>query len=872
MNKKKKSYVLRAELILKYLGYSKNKYAILGDLEEEFNDRLSSQGKFSAKIWYWKLVLISLPAFFCDSIYGSIVMFKNYLKISIRNIKRQKVYSLINISGLAIGFACFILIFLFIQYELSFDSYHKKADRIKKIIYKFTDASKMGSDLKMTVHPPCIPALLDAIPEIETGTRFTRYYNGPVEIGDKTFHEDKWIWADERIFDVFTIPFVYGSKENALTEPYSVVINHVTAIKYFGDVDPVGEKLKYSSFSREFRITGVIKDIPGNSHFKPDLIGSLETQRNRWPMESWDAHWFHSYIVLYEETDQDELEEKIRTFIDDHILRDASNKSWTYLLKPMEDIHLRSSNVLSTVEPVSDIKFVYISSVIALFIIIIACINFVNLSTSLSVKRSKEVMVRKVTGAQRYQLFRQFLSESAILTIISLVLAIFLSGFLLESFAKFVERDLSQEFIDTKVTIFVLIITAILISIASGYYPAFYLSGLDPNAVIKGKHSIKVKGVNFRNLLVVFQFTISVFLIFCTLIISGQVDFIKNADVGYNRENVVVFDTNSDILRNSSPFRNELLQIPGVSNITFSLTLPILINWDTDIDYEGRQEDESFNIYFCEVDYDFIEAYNMEIIEGRDFSRNFSTDLAGGGAYIINETAAKSFGWSNPIGKKIGHGNSEKGTVVGVVKDFVSRSMHLPQEPVFLKLTLSGYANRPRFMSVMLNSENVSNTIETIEKIWVKYSDSDFINYYYLDDAYDRLHRSEIKMNKQSNFFALLAIFISCLGLFGLASFTAEQSRKEMGIRKALGASANAIFTLLSWKFFKWIILADLIALPAGYFVMNRWLQDFAYRIDIEAIAFFSAFLIAVVISLVTISIQTLKAAFANPVNSLRYE
>jgi len=847
--------------------------ATVEEFEERYKSLAESNGRIPALIWYGYQITALLSSFIINLIYWSTAMFKNYFKIALRNIKKQKVYSIINISGLALGLTCFILIFLFIQFELSYDRHFEHADRIYKIIYKFTEKSYMGTDKEAHTHPPCVTAILNNFPEVESGTRISKYYNGKVQIDNNSFYEQKWIWADEHFFDIFTIPLVYGNHETALEQPNSVVIDEETSLKFFGNDNPVGKTLSFEYRSSViYKITGVIENIPENSHFKAHFIGSYETCRNMgWPLDSWDAHWFHSYILLKDGIDYLELEEKIQLYIKEHIILEGEPKSWTYILQPLTDIHLKSADIVKILEPGGDIKNVYICSVMTILILLIACVNFINLSTARSVNRSKEVCVRKVIGAHRSQLLKQFLGESTILTFISLLFAFILSYLFLEPFASFVERDINLDLINKGITVLAIMITGVFVCIISGYYPAVYLSGIKSLMVLKGNKLINSRGVNLRNLLVVFQFSISLFLIFFTLVLSDQLDFVSNKNLGLDRENIIAFKVDDNIVQNSAAVKNELLMNSNIKGITFSLTLPILIDWDTVLEYEGRPDNVSYKVYFCEIDYDFLDVFDIELVSGRNFSREIITDNTGEGTYIMNETAAKQLGWADPVGKKIGISSSSMGIVIGVVSDFNSISLHFKQEPVVLRLPPGGYA-RHKYMSIKIYPENISESITTIKNIWNKYSDASTFNYAFLDELYDNMYKAEIKLHDLLRYMTLLTIFISCLGLFGLTSFTAVQRRKEISIRKTLGASIPDILKLLSWKFIKWIIIANIIALPVGYYATNKWLQNFAYRISIGIWIFIFSAAIALVIALLTIGFQTLKAAAANPVEALKYE
>jgi putative ABC transport system permease protein len=803
-------------------------------------------------------------------------MFKNYFKVTLRNIKRHKGYSILNISGLAIGFACFIFIFLFVRYELSFDQQHTKADRIYNAIFKFTGDYTMGTPKQAHSHPLLAPTLWNEFLEIEAATRFSKYNNVMIRVKEQKFLFDKWVWADENIFDVFDLPFTYGDPDTALEKPYSVVIDEETADKLFGHINPVGKTLHViRGQEMDFQVTGVMENLPPNSHFRPNLLGQFDTQISLGmsrSLNSWDAHWFHSYLLLKEGSSARELEKKIQSFIEQKIHPLASSPNWTYLLLPMTDIHLKSTDVLKKLEEGGDIKSIYICILLALFILLIAGINFINLSTARSFTRSREVSIRKVVGAYRTQLVKQFLGESLIFTAISLMTAVGFVLLTLKGFAHILDRELTIHAMTDPGFILGLLAAVFLMALLSGLYPAMYLSGFKPAILLKGTLSQASKGLNLRNFLVVFQFAISLFLIISTLIISSQIHLIRTKKLGFDREHVVVINLNDDKIRQSRDVvRNELLQYPGIKGVTFIQTLPTNINWDSDFDYEGRDNNEFATFYYASVDYDYVDVFDMEITDGRNFSREMTTDALGGSAFILNQTAVQHLGWEDSIGKKIGFPEGENmGTVVGVVKDFNCHSLHFPAEPAVLILNTGPW--NIYFLSIKVRPENITQTLGEIEKVWKKHSDGYPFEYYFLDEAYDNLYKSEIRLNIFFLLFTLIAIIISSLGLFGLASFTAERRTKEIGIRKVLGASVPSIVIFISRGFTKWVLLANIIAWPVAYYFMNKWLQNFAYRIDLSVWIFILSGLAAFGIALLTVSYQSIKAATANPVDSLRYE
>ncbi|UCC41520.1 MAG: ABC transporter permease, partial [Candidatus Aminicenantes bacterium] len=680
-----------AERLLRFL-YSQDYYLERsGDLEEAYADLVEESGPFRAKAWLWFQLFKLCFGVFRMNIVWRFIMLRNYLKIALRNIKRHKGYSFINISGLAIGFTCFILIFLFIRYELSYDRQHTNADRIYNAIFKFTGDYTMGTPKQAHSHPLLAPTLMNEFPEIETATRFSKYKNYMVRVKDQKFLFDKWVWADKHIFDVFDLPFIYGDPTTALENPFSVVINQETAHKLFGHINPVGKTLHLiSSQEMTFQVTGVMENLPPNSHFRPNLLGQYETQNSLGlsrALNSWDAHWFHSYLLLKEGSSAQELEQKIQSFIKQKIHPLSSSQNWTYILHPLTDIHLKSTDILKKLEEGGDIKSIYICILLALFILFIAGINFINLSTARSFTRSREVSIRKVVGAHRTQLVKQFLGESLIFTAVSLITAVGFVLLTLNGFAYMMDRKITNHAMTHHGFILGLMGAFVLVALLSGLYPALYLAGFKPITLLRGPSSKASKGLNLRNFLVVFQFSISLFLIICTLIISGQIRLIRTKKLGFDRDHVVVINLNDNkIKQKRDVIKNDLLQYPGIKGVTFTQTLPTNINWDSDFDYEGRDNSEFATFYYASVDYDYLDVFDMEISSGRNFSPEMTTDALGRGAFILNETAVKHLGWDDPVGKKIGFPGHDMGTVVGVVKDFNCHSLHFPAEPAALIL------------------------------------------------------------------------------------------------------------------------------------------------------------------------------------------
>ena len=792
-------------------------------------------------------------------------MFRNYLKIAFRNLLRRKLYSLINVLGLALGMACCLLIILFIQDELSYDRFHEKAEQI----YRVAKIEKRNEGVVNypLVFPVVAPKLQQDFPEVLNAVRFDPQLSVLVSRENKQFLEQRFFYADSSVFDVFTFPLIKGDPKIALKEPYTLILTEEMAEKYFGSEDPLGQTLSIDN-RHDYKITGVLKNIPHNSHMKFDFLASMATEEAENPrygkLWAWSCY---TYLLLPRDYSPSELEKKFPDFI----LRNRNEqaaKAWTFYLQPLTKIHLYS-NLSYEIEPNSDIKHIYIFSGIGFFILLIACINFMNLATARSSNRAKEVGVRKVLGADRSQLAKQFLGESLVFSFIALPLAVAVVEIVLPAFNALTNKAVTLSSLSHQAASLGLIGVVLLVGIISGSYPAFFLSAFHPSEVLRGKLRAGVKSSFFRRILVVVQFAISIVLIVGTVIIYSQLDFIRNKKLGFDKEHVVVVRIEEpEMQKRYEPFRQGLLQNPGIVSVTGSTCFPGINPNLSPFVPEGAEDKEPLKLRHVLVDYDFIRTFGIEVKEGRDFSRDFQTDAKQ--AFVINESAAQEFGWETSAGKKLTDLDLGSGYVIGVVKDFHFRSKHQKIEPLILSI-------RPDeryiyFISVKYDQANARKILSFLQKKWKEYSPDRPLDYFFLDENFDKLYRAEERLSQIFSVFSFLAIFIACLGLFGLASFTAEQRTKEIGIRKTLGASAANIVLLLSKEFTKWVIVANALAWPLAYFAMNRWLQNFAYRISIGLWMFFLGAGLALAIAFFTISFQTVRAALANPIDALRYE
>jgi putative ABC transport system permease protein len=801
-------------------------------------------------------------------------MLKNHLLIAWRNLRRQKGFSFINISGLAIGVACCILIFLYISDELSYDKYQKNADRI----FRGISYSTIGGETRVFARMPSAlpPGLEEAIPEIEASTRLFQFGPARFQYGDKNFEIPDFYAADPSFFILFSYEFIAGDPQTALENPQTFVITEDTAIRIFGTVDAVGKSISIPGFqgNQDFNVTGVVKNIPRNSHFKFNIVLSINTFRRgddqpAGPDFLNDPIYFSpfSYFLLAENADVEAVEKRIATVQEEKWGEIYRKEGITrrYPLQALTDIHLKS-NFEGEIAQQGDIQYVYIFSVVALMVLFIACFNFINLSTARSVKRAKEVGLRKMFGAHRYHLVRQFLSESILLALMGAIIGIALIILVLPAFNQLSGKEFAPTYLANTQTLVILIIIIVLTGFISGSFPAFVLSTFQPVKTLRGRLGTARQSGTFRKILVVFQFSISIFMIFGFIIILQQLDYIKNKDLGFNRDFLVVIRGGG---RTNDALRDNISKIPNVTSVSLPVTIPGEFSGDQSYFLPGKDPTSSVRANVFGVDYDFIKTFGMEILWGRDFSREYSTDATDG--VILNETFARQLGLGPDIvGNQIIEVADQKfrPTVIGVIKDFHHKSMKLRINPMILVLRPQGFA----FVAARITPHNVSATLEQIETVWKGQFPNREFNHYFVDDNYRQRYPEEDKMQDIYLIFGFLAIFIACLGLYGLASFATEQRSKEIGIRKVLGATVPNITFNLSKDFLKLVLLANIIAWPLGFYVMNNWLDNFAYRIGIEWWVFLASGLLAQFIAIVTVSQQALKSALSNPAEILQYE
>jgi putative ABC transport system permease protein len=806
-------------------------------------------------------------------------MFKNYFKIAIRNLWNNKVFSAINILGLAIGLAICLLITLFVRDELSYDKYNEKADRIYRVNADFL---VNGSGFKERLSPAQLGAtLVNDYPQVESTVRIQP--NGGlggmlVRKGEQTLVERNTIWADSTLFNVFTLPMIVGNPKTALTLANTMVISESMARKYFNSTDVIGKTLLTDN-SNTYTISGVIKDMPANSHLHMDFIKAMAGNN-----DSRDDHWmadnFTTYILAKKGTDETMLntylKQVTKKYMESPLMKmvgssisDLEKKGghFGYNVIPLTKIHLYST-LTSELEPSGNIQYVYSFIVIAIIILLIACVNFMNLSTARSAGRSKEVGVRKVLGSQRSNLISQFLVESVLTSFIALFLAILIAIILLPFLNELAGKQLLLNVFAANWTLTILVLTAIVVGLLAGSYPAFFLSSFEPVKVLKGRIATGFKGGWLRNSLVVFQFATAVILIVGTLVIYSQLNYIRNKKLGYKREQVLVLGNTASLWIHAQTFKNEISHIPGVEAVTMAGSMPTTTDISTGIYSKdaAQSEGQVMGITEYNIDVDYIPTLGMEMAKGRNFSPQLPTDSQ---TVIINETAARLLGFTKDPLNKVLYNQSVAMNVIGVVKDFNTGSLKSKIPPLVFKLREDRNS-----MALRLTADKISSVIPQLEKAFHsmdKMAGQPFI-YFFLDDDFNRLYNAEQRTGKLFLSFAFFAILIACLGLFGLVTYAAEQRTKEIGIRKVLGSSITGIVTLLSKDFLKLVVIALVIGSPLAWFIMNRWLQDFAYRVNISWWVFAMAAFFAIAITLITVSFQTIKAALANPVRSLKSE
>ncbi|MCF8236296.1 MAG: ABC transporter permease [Bacteroidales bacterium] len=781
-------------------------------------------------------------------------MLINYLKTSIRILLRQKSQTLINVLGLAIGFAVFILIMLFVHDQYSYDKFNEKRDRIYRL--EFADWALLA-----TIHPEMI---WRDFPEVEDFVRMhTGIKTALINFEDQQLKVDHLVFADTSIFNIFTFEFIEGNPETALKNPFSVVLTESTAQRIFGEEDPLGKVIEYEN-AFDFKVTGIIKD-PKNSHIEIGALANfiaLKTIRNDPDFLKRTGSWnYPAYFLLSGNADADALTQKINKYFSSRVNWKDDDEMPQFNLRPLKEVYFETEIQAANTKQ-GNLQFVRIFLAVAVFILLIACINFINLSTAKSALRAKEIGVRKVVGSARRQLIAQFLTESVIISLFALLIALFFVELMMPVFRDMLNSGISLNY--NPLLVVIMILGAVFIGMLAGLYPAFYLTSVKPVSIISGEGSKGKKGAAFRKALIVFQFSITIILLIGTLVVYSQLDYVKNKNLGFEKEHIIYLTLNRDIKKNLKSFNDRIENIPGVESLAYTSQVPGYITWTEGLQIEG----ERVAFRFAPVDPDYIPVLGIEMAEGRNFIENSESDMFD--KYIINETAAKAFKWEEPIGQTFDNGYWDRGKVIGVVKDFHFKSLHSKIEP----LVMRWHPGWHHTALIKLKPSSLPGVLDHIEKEWKAVTNEFPFEYNFLDKSYDKLYKSEQRFGKIFIYFSALAVFVACLGLFGLASFFAIQRTKEIGIRKVVGANTSGLVFLLIRDFTKWVLLANIIAWPLAYIWMGKWMQNFAYRKELisEYWAFIAAGLISLLIAVITVSWQAMRSASANPVDAIKYE
>lgn len=856
---------------------------IEGDLQEFYQRTVAAKGKRAAAFIYWYHVLhflrpFALKRFKTNS--NKRIMLRFNLIIAFRNLNKYRFYSLLNISGLAIGLATCIFISLFVLDELSYDKFHPDHERIYRVA---ADLRFGDNQFNFAVTPaPMAEAFQKDFPEIETAGKMRRYGTGLVE-REGIYHKQREIYyATQQLLDIFQFPVVYGGLSEAITQPNAVVLSESAAKRIFGDTDPVGENIKLDGWAT-LKVAAVYRDVPDNSHFHPEMLISMENDRQNNLI--WLSNNYYTYFKLNEENNPARLEAKFESVYEKYFgpqLREMVGTTFEemmgsggkihYYLQPVADIHL-GSNLAIEFEANGNIDYVYIFSAIAAFILIIACINFMNLSTARASVRAKEVGMRKVLGSVRGQLIGQFITESVLYAFLASVIAVLIVIVLLPYFNQFTEKEVGYLLWSNSLVWSYLAVSVVVIGTLAGLYPAFYLSRFQPTQVLKGSYQAGQKASWFRNILVVFQFATSLVLIIGSFTVYRQLKYTQTKDIGFDKEQVVVLNNVGNLGVKGQVLKQELLKKPAIQSASISYFYPL---GDARADSpfvpkENNTIDQAVSCQAWGVDFDYLETFNMKIVEGRGFDSSMPSDSAG---ILINETATRRFGFDNPLGRKIQiagefsfEGRNEW-TVLGVVKDFHFESLRNEVVPVLLYVSGEPADN----MSIRVKSGGMQQALSEIEETWKAVAGSIPFEYHFLDQSFEAKYRAESRLGAIFTIFSGLAVFIGCLGLFGLSAYTAERRKKELGIRKVLGASVFGLVKMLFSEFSVLLLASIAVAVPLGWFAMDTWLNDFAYRTELGLGVFVISSAMVVLVGLVTVSIQSLKAAKTNPVENLKYE
>ena len=844
--------------------------SVAGDYEELYLEIAQSQGNFRASLWYWIQIVKSIWAGITVHIWWSLTMFKSYITIALRYLKRHKIYSFINISGLALGMACCVLILLWVSDEISYDRFHEQT----KNLYRVVNDLNFGpiSQISEGSAYPLGPAMKEEIPEVNEFVRLLETRKILVAYGEKRHYEEKFYFADPSLFEMFTFPFIQGDPTTALSSPSSIVITQEMALKYFGHQDPLGKMIQTQN-QNDYIVTGVIENVPENSHLRFDFVGSMERAVAMGARTHWTGWLYSTYILLQPNSSFEQVNTKLESWI-----KTKDSEQTRYYLQPLSGIHMYGLQGEGAIRPLS------FFSILALLILLIACINYMNLATARAGKRAKEIGLRKVVGAKRTNIVKQFLSESVLFAFFALLISIVLVALFLPAFNQISGKELGMNLAQNKFLFLGLLGITLLTGVLAGSYPALFVSSFEPDRILKGTLSARKIGTSTASLrkgLVVFQFVLTIVLIISTMTVYRQMNFIQNRQLGFDKDHLIYTQLRSEgnlwdqydaqiLWTKYKTLKNELSQNPNILEVSTATCLPFGRMGDEfgQLDWEGKDPEFQVSIKHMAVDPHFFETFQLEMVEGRFFSDEFPSDSQN---FILNEAAVKATGLKSPVGKRF-QLLEKTGEITGVIKDFHFAPLHNKIEPLVLHLMPYQYWMYQNYVFIRISLDNVSQTLASVKKMWDRAIPEYPFEFSFLDDTIDARYRSEQRLETILRIFTILAIVISCFGLFGLISFTAEQRTKEIGIRKVLGASVGSVVRSLSKEFVVLVALANIIAWPAAYVVMAKWLNNFAYRAEIGLLTFILSGFVALAIAFLTVFVQSVKAALANPVDSLRYE
>ncbi len=852
------------ELILKFLVNGTEPGEMLGDYEEIYKMKVAESGRLAGYTWYLIQIFRLLKTIIHYSVYRSVLMFRNYLKIALRNITKSKAFYAINILGLSVGMACCIFIFQFVKMEISYDAFHENADRI--FLVGLISKTEAGTEISAGNFSPLAEELKEGYPQVESVGSMFRNSIRPVKYNNNMYYESNVYRVTPEFLTIFDFPFLEGNPATSLTRPSTVILTETKSLKYFGNEDPIGKSIRIGD--EFFEVTGIIKDLPSNTNFKLEIICSWKSSIEDEHLTIWHPLVTRvvTYMKLKEGIVSSKFETRIENSAENHI-KDLMNEmgiECKMFLQPIKDIHLKPlwGNGTSTA-----LMFVYVFSAIGIFILLIACMNFINLTTARSVNRSSEVGIRKIVGARKVQLISQFIGESLLISGISLVFALLIVVLALPNLNEIAQLNYGiEDFLNSEVIAAILILTLI-IGFGAGCYPAFFLSSSRPVDTFKSGRNPDGSRALIRKILVVGQFAISITLLISSLTVYRQLEFMKNKPLGFERKQKLVLYLSSWglIEENWKTVKNELMTVPSINAVSMASGVPGRFINRLFI-YPTRDGDNGMGPRILRCDYDFISAYNLEIIAGRSFREDDSMD-----SYLINESAVKRLGWNTPeeaVDKPIFIGSDrEEARILGVVKDFHWLGLYSPIEPMIMR-----YSNTFRYITLDIGTSDESTIVNNVKAKYSELFPGDIFDYFFVDIDFNTQYRVIERISELIGIFTFVGLFIACLGLYGLASYTAEQKIKEIGIRKVLGSTVKEIVVLLTREFSRWVILANIFAWPLAYYAANKLLQNFAYRVEMEYHIYLLSGFIALLVAVLTVGSQSVKAATADPVDSLRYE